>query len=101
MIRFVSLIAASVALLSALPMSPADAHFRRDRYWRADGYHDRYRYLPLGYHRRGPLYGYKFGFATYRGDPFARDDYYDGRGCYYLHRRDMCLRFRPPLNGFR
>lgn len=78
---------------------PADAHARRER-WRGDGYHNRYRYLPLGYHRRGPPYGYKFGFATYRGDPFARDDYYDGRGCYYLHGRDFCLRFRKPLDPF-
>lgn len=95
--RTASLLAALVTLTVAAPS--ADAH-RRDRYWKADGYHDRYRYLPLGYHRRGPLYGYKFGFATYRGDPFAHDDYYDGRGCYYLHRRDFCLRFRPPLDPF-
>jgi hypothetical protein len=44
----------------------------------------------LGYHRAGPPHGYRFGFATYAGDPFARDDYYDGGRCYYLHRRDFC-----------
>jgi hypothetical protein len=59
-------------------------------------------YFRLGYHRAGPPHGYRFGFATYAGDPFARDDYYDGRGCYYLHHQDFCrgpksldwLRFR-------
>lgn len=49
----------------------------------------------LGYHRYGPPYGPRFGFATYAGDPFARDDYYDGRRCYYLHRRDFCRGPRP------
>lgn len=47
--------------------------------------------LKPGYHRHGPARGYKFGFVTYRGDPFARDDYFDGSRCYYLHRRDFCV----------
>ncbi len=49
----------------------------------------------LGYHRAGPAHGYRFGFATYAGDPFARDDYYDGRRCYYLHHQDFCRGPRP------
>jgi hypothetical protein len=54
-------------------------------------YSDKYGVLRLGRHRAGPPYGYKFGFATYAGDPFASDDYFDGHRCYYLHRRDFCL----------
>jgi hypothetical protein len=54
-------------------------------------YADKYGVLRLGRHRHGPPYGYKFGFATYAGDPFASDDYFDGHRCYYLHRRDFCL----------
>ena len=45
---------------------------------------------PLGYHRKGPVAGPGFRFATYRGDPFAHDDYYDGNNCYYLHHKDFC-----------
>jgi hypothetical protein len=70
--------------------------FLAHRHHHGDGY------FRLGYHRAGPPHGYRFGFATYAGDPFARDDYYDGRGCYYLHHQDFCrgpksldwLRFR-------
>jgi len=47
-------------------------------------------YLHRGYSRRGPPYGYRFGFSTYAGDPFYSDDYYDGGRCYYLHHRDFC-----------
>lgn len=47
-------------------------------------------YLRKGYSRKGPRYGYGFGFSTYAGDPFYSDDYFDGRRCYYLHRRDFC-----------
>jgi len=43
-----------------------------------------------GYSRRGPLHGYGFGFSTYAGDPFAKDDYFDGRRCHYLLRQDFC-----------
>jgi len=43
-----------------------------------------------GYSRRGPPYGYRFGFSTYAGDPFYSDDYFDGRRCYYLHHQDFC-----------
>ena len=41
--------------------------------------------------RPGPRYGYKFGWASYRGDPFAGQDYFDGRNCYYTYKRDYCL----------
>ena len=47
--------------------------------------------LAQRYSRPGPPYGYKFGWATYRGDPFASDDYFDGHNCYYLHHKDFCL----------
>ncbi|HVZ05964.1 hypothetical protein [Hyphomicrobium sp.] len=47
-------------------------------------------HLRHGYWRPGPPYGYRFGFSTYAGDPFYSDDYFDGRHCYYLHRRDFC-----------
>lgn len=47
-------------------------------------------YLHRGYSRRGPPYGYRFGFSTYAGDPFYSDDYYDGGRCYYLHHHDFC-----------
>jgi len=95
MIRQLSMTAVFVA--AALAAQPADAHGRRHVHYPWD-----YRYLPLrlGYHRNGPAHGPGFGFATYRGDPFYSDDYYDGRGCYYLHHRYVCLNFRPPLDPF-
>jgi hypothetical protein len=53
--------------------------------------HDRHHsYVHRIYGRPGPLYGYRFGFSTYPGDPFYSDDYFDGRSCYYLHHRDFC-----------
>jgi hypothetical protein len=59
-------------------------------------HHHRYeKQFRLGYHRAGPPHGYRFGFYTYAGDPFARDDYFDGRYCYYLHHRDFCRGPRP------
>jgi hypothetical protein len=79
MLKFVSAASVLLGLVSIVPS--AEAH-----YW-----HHRYEgQFRLGYHRWGPPYGYKFGFATYAGDPFASDDYFDGHRCYYLHRHDFC-----------
>jgi hypothetical protein len=52
-------------------------------------------------YRPGPRYGYKFGWATYRGDPFAGQDYFDGRNCYYTYKHDYCLgpRWRGGFRG--
>ena len=85
MFKFIR-IAGFVLGLSALAPAAAEAHHWHHRH---DGY------FKLGYHRAGPPNGYRFGFATYAGDPFARDDYFDGRRCYYLHRRDFCRGSRP------
>ncbi len=76
--------------LTALATS-AEAHHRHHRHEKD---------FRLGYHRAGPPHGYRFGFATYAGDPFARDDYYDGRRCYYLHHQDFC-RGPAPLGWIR
>jgi hypothetical protein len=101
MLKFVYAAGVIVGLATLAPS--ADAHTWRHRhYTHGNWYHHHDHYFRLGYHRAGPPHGYRFGFATYAGDPFARDDYYDGRGCYYLHRRDFCrgpksldwLRFR-------
>ncbi len=85
MSKFVS---AAVAVLGVAVLAPAaaEAHHRHHRH--DTGFH-------LGYHRAGPAHGYRFGFATYAGDPFARDDYFDGHRCYYLHRQDFCRGPRP------
>ena len=75
------LLAAAAMLMGLAALSTgAQAH-----HW-----HHRYDHFRLGYHRAGPPHGYRFGFWTYAGDPFARDDYYDGHRCYYLHHRDFC-----------
>jgi len=76
---------ASFVLGFAAFVPSADAHWR----------HHNNCCFKLGYHRYGPPYGPRFGFYTYAGDPFARDDYYDGRRCYYLHHRDFCRGPRP------
>ncbi len=101
MLKFIRVAGVLLGFMTLVPS--ADAHIRHHGHHRyaaagqpLDGY------FRLGYHRAGPPHGYRFGFATYAGDPFARDDYYDGRGCYYLHRHDFCrgpksldwLRFR-------
>jgi hypothetical protein len=86
MLKFLS-VASFVLGLAALVPS-ADAHFRHRCRGECQTFH-------LGYHRYGPPYGPHFGFYTYAGDPFARDDYYDGRRCYYLHHRDFCRGPRP------
>ena len=57
-------------------------------YWAGSGHWARSQRLS----RPGPRYGYKFGWASYRGDPFAGQDYFDGRNCYYTYdNRDYCL----------
>ncbi len=53
----------------------------------------------VGYYRKGPEHGYGFRFATYRGDPFGKSDYWDRNGCYYQHGHNYCLNFTPP-KGF-
>jgi hypothetical protein len=44
----------------------------------------------LGYWRKGPERGYGFAFSTYKGDPFGKDDYYDGDRCFYVRGHDYC-----------
>lgn len=44
-----------------------------------------------GYWRPGPETGYGFRFASYRGDPFGSDDYWDHGRCYYLHHSNYCV----------
>jgi hypothetical protein len=109
MLKLICVLAAASAL--ALSASAAEANATHHRHYRSAHHahpaHHRHRYtkrqrvrivyadkygvLRLGRYRPGPPYGYKFGFATYAGDPFASDDYFDGHRCYYLHRRDFCL----------
>ena len=88
MLKFLGV--ATVLLAMAASSTLAVAHSRHHRH----GYDHRHEFR-LGYHRAGPPRGYRFGFATYAGDPFARDDYYDGGRCYYLHRTDFCRGPRP------
>ncbi|MBY0560281.1 hypothetical protein [Hyphomicrobium sp.] len=85
MLKFLGVASFVLGLATLVPS--ADAHFRH----RCDGCQP----FRLGYHRYGPPYGPHFGFYTYAGDPFARDDYYDGRRCYYLHHRSFCRGPRP------
>jgi hypothetical protein len=98
-----SVTAACIALAAALPMlgSVAQAHSSklsaRDH---VAGHAYPYVQLRRGYSRAGPPYGPGFGFATYAGDPFATDDYYDGGRCYYLHHRDVCMGINRPLDPF-
>ncbi len=44
----------------------------------------------LGYWRKGPKRGYGFAFSSYKGDPFGKNDYYDGDRCFYRDGRDYC-----------
>jgi hypothetical protein len=81
MIKFRALVGASLAAASLV--STADA--------KVTHHSGHYRYAAERYSRTGPAYGYKFGWATYWGDPFASDDYFDGHNCYYLHHKDFCL----------
>jgi len=91
MLKFIGVASFVLGLATLVPS--ADAHFPRR--W-CQGCHT----FHLGYHRYGPPYGPHFGFYTYAGDPFARDDYYDGRRCYYLHHHDFC-RGPKPLDWLR
>lgn len=87
---------AAFAVFAAAPAAEA-------RHQGSKGYAKKVRYGGApgrGYWRPGPAQGYGFGFSTYRGDPFGRDDYYDGDRCYYLHRRDFCVRYKS-FTGFR
>lgn len=45
---------------------------------------------PKGYWRPGPEKGYGFRFSTYRGDPFGKNDYYDGGDCFYRNGHNFC-----------
>lgn len=52
-----------------------------------------------GYWRPGPEKGYGFRFATYKGDPFGSDDYFDGDRCHYDHHQNFCIPNKI-FNGF-
>ncbi|MBA2126356.1 hypothetical protein DLM45_08980 [Hyphomicrobium methylovorum] len=109
---FVALGFAVAALSFAMPATEANANGAHKTYKAhparkahvAKRHHYRFparpRHTRYGYGRPGPRYGYGFGFMTYKGDPFYRDDYYDGRGCHYLHRQDFC-RGRKSLDWLR
>jgi hypothetical protein len=56
-------------------------------YWAGSGHWARSRQLS----RPGPSSGYKFGWVTYRGDPFAGQDFFDGHSCYYTYQHDYCV----------
>ncbi len=103
MFKFVRVAGVMLGFATLIPSADAHSwHHRHYAYTYGSWHHGHGGYLRLGYHRAGPRHGYRFGFATYAGDPFAHDDYYDGRGCYYLHHQDFCrgpksldwLRFR-------
>lgn len=97
MIKQASVLAAVVALASALPFNNASAtHLSRVH----ARHHGDYVVLHRGYGRRGPATGLHFGFVTYAGDPFSRNDYFDGHRCFYRDRHDYCLNFNPPLDPF-
>ena len=92
--RIASMLVSGLAILAFVPAASAHqvtvakhGHAAKIRHG-GDGHH--------GYWRPGPKTEYGFGFATYRGDPFGKDDYYDRSGCYYLHHKDFCLDFTPP-----
>lgn len=106
----VALACAIAALSCAAPLSEEAAangwhksHTSHNRYvakHRRHAHPARPRHTRYGYGRPGPRHGYGFGFSTYAGDPFYGDDYFDGRGCYYLHRQDFC-RGRKSLDWLR
>jgi len=98
-----TILVAGLALTAFTPLADATSlyHAHRGHITGHSSYHSSYNvHLKRGYSRRGPPYGPGFGFATYAGDPFAYDDYYDGHRCYYLHRRDVCLGLNRPLDPF-
>jgi hypothetical protein len=94
MLKFVLMLAIGLAV--GLISAGAEAHWRHPSHHHWRSHSSDVVVLHRGYGRKGPPSGYRFGFVTYRGDPFARDDYYDRGSCYYLHRRDFCLDFRKP-----
>ncbi|WP_051112028.1 hypothetical protein [Hyphomicrobium denitrificans] len=85
---------AAAALAMLAPGADANTtyhqHSRHSHKAHVKTHHKHNAYLHKGYSRPGPLYGYRFGFSTYAGDPFYSDDYFDGRRCYYLHHQDFC-----------
>lgn len=89
------LLAISVlAMVAALTPPAAAARHAKTKSHPHHAAHLRYGPAPLGVWRPGPKRGYGFAFSTYRGDPFAKDDYWDGRECFYLHHRDFCRPYR-------
>ena len=96
MLKVVSIIVAACACVALSPV--AEAHHGH-KHHTASKIH--YGGKPgLGYWRRGPETGYGFGFSSYKGDPFGRDDYFDRDKCYYVHHHDYCLKNRI-FDGFR
>jgi hypothetical protein len=90
-----STIAIAAGLLAALPVAAQAKHSHRSgEHHHPHAAHLRYGPKPLGYWRPGPERGHGFAFSTYRHDPFGTDDYWDGRGCFYLHHRDFCRPYR-------
>lgn len=88
-----AMVAAALAMLASnagASTGTSTSHHKHARHSHVETYHKHNAYLHRGYSRPGPLYGYRFGFSTYAGDPFYSDDYFDGRRCYYLHHHDFC-----------
>ncbi len=95
-------IAIAAAILMAAAALPATAHhqtFKGDKHHKAKAVHYGGK-KGLGVWRKGPERGYGFGFASYKGDPFGKDDYWDGGQCHYLHKRNFCYKTRE-FTGFR
>lgn len=96
MLRYALSVAAAV-LVFAGQAPVAQAHVKHS----VETYHKHYKAAKvryggrknLGYWRPGPERGPRFGFSSYRGDPFGDDDYYEGRGgrCYYVHHSNYCV----------
>lgn len=94
-----AIVALAAFFVAAAPVSAADlsAHTKRQhvhkkhhaKHARTGRIH--YGGAPgLGYWRKGTLRGYGFAFSTYKGDPFGKNDYYDGDRCFYRDGRDYC-----------
>jgi len=98
-VSMLTVLAAGLILAAFIPLAEAKSLHRSAR-----GHVVRHvshkGHVHKGFSRRGPPYGYGFGFATYAGDPFATDDYFDGYRCHYLHHRDVCLGLNRPLDPF-
>lgn len=107
-VGLVGCVAGAVTLVAGLVMGPvtAAAHSRYHHHKHHKHAHHHH-YAPhhgkvaarlryggapgLGWWRPGPESGKGFRFATYKGDPFGRDDYYDGDRCYYRKSLDFCV----------